>query len=112
MPGTLLPNTTPPLGHDDSVGLGHHLEVTGGQQLGEAPPGRCGVDVELLVEGHPLHVVELRGRQRWTVGSHRVADRVQPGAKRDAPAEVVGGRIALRAELYLVGDTVAPDGPP
>ena len=41
----------------------------------------------------------------------RALDKIPTGS-RVAASDDLGGRIALRTELYLVGDTVAPDGPP
>jgi uncharacterized membrane protein len=34
-----------------------------------------------------------------------------PSGSRVAASDTLGARIALRTELYLVGDTIAPDGP-
>jgi uncharacterized membrane protein len=41
----------------------------------------------------------------------RALDKI-PDGSRVAASDLLGGRIALRTELYLVGDTIAPDGPP
>jgi uncharacterized membrane protein len=41
----------------------------------------------------------------------RVLDKIPTGS-RVAASDDLGGRIALRTELYLIGDTIAPDGPP
>ena len=41
----------------------------------------------------------------------RVLDKI-PSGSRVAASDDLGGRIALRTEVYLVGDTIAPDGPP
>ena len=35
-----------------------------------------------------------------------------PDGSRVAASDTLGSRIALRTELYLVGDTIGPDGPP
>lgn len=40
----------------------------------------------------------------------RALDKI-PSGSRVAASDLLGGRIALRTELYLVGDTIAPDGP-
>ncbi len=37
-------------------------------------------------------------------------DRIPTGS-RVAASDTLGGRIALRTDLYLIGDTIAPDGP-
>lgn len=41
----------------------------------------------------------------------KVLDRI-PSGSRVAASDDLGGRIGLRTELYLVGDTLDPDGPP
>lgn len=41
----------------------------------------------------------------------RALDKI-PDGSRVAASDDLGGRIGLRTELYLVGDTLAPDGPP
>jgi hypothetical protein len=40
-----------------------------------------------------------------------VLDRIPTGS-RVAASDTLGSRIALRTELYLIGDTIGPDGPP
>ena len=46
-----------------------------------------------------------------TAAIDRALDRIPTGA-RVAASDDLGSRIALRTQLYLVGDTLAPDGPP
>jgi uncharacterized membrane protein len=46
-----------------------------------------------------------------TAAVDRVLDRIPDDAK-VAASDDLGGRIGLRTELYLVGDTLGPDGPP
>ncbi len=46
-----------------------------------------------------------------TAAIDKVLDTIPTGA-RVAASDDLGGRIALRTELYLVGDTLGPDGPP
>ena len=46
-----------------------------------------------------------------TAAIDRVLDRI-PDDSRVAASDDLGGRIALRTDLYLIGDTIAPDGPP
>ncbi len=49
--------------------------------------------------------------QPRTVAVDRALDEIPTGS-RVAASDNLGARIALRTELYLVGDTLAPDGPP
>ncbi|MET0839538.1 MAG: hypothetical protein ABWY19_12195 [Marmoricola sp.] len=35
-----------------------------------------------------------------------------PDDTRVAASDTLGARIALRTDLYLIGDTIGPDGPP
>jgi hypothetical protein len=46
-----------------------------------------------------------------TTAIDRVLDKIPTGS-RVAASDDLGGRIGLRTELYLVGDTLGPDGPP
>jgi uncharacterized membrane protein len=46
-----------------------------------------------------------------TAAIDRMLDQIPTGS-RVAASDDLGGRIALRTELYIVGDTLAPDGPP
>jgi uncharacterized membrane protein len=46
-----------------------------------------------------------------TAAVDRVLDRIPSGA-RVAASDNLGNRIALRTELYLMSDTIGPDGPP
>lgn len=46
-----------------------------------------------------------------TAGVDRVLDEIPTGS-RVAASDDLGARIALRTELYLIGDTIGPDGPP
>ncbi|MCW2762715.1 MAG: hypothetical protein JWR85_2916 [Marmoricola sp.] len=46
-----------------------------------------------------------------TAAIDRVLDKI-PDGSRVAASDDLGGRIGLRTELYLVGDTLGPDGPP
>ncbi len=46
-----------------------------------------------------------------TAAVDRVLDRI-PDGSRVAASDTLGGRIALRTEIYVIGDTVAADGPP
>jgi hypothetical protein len=41
----------------------------------------------------------------------RLLDRI-PDGSRVAASDTLGARIALRTDIYLVGDTIGPDGPP
>ena len=59
---------------------------------GEALPGRDLRRHDPGVEGHPLHVVELRGGQWRPVDAEGVADHVELGAQRDPGPEGVRGR--------------------
>ncbi len=45
-----------------------------------------------------------------TAAIDRVLDQIPTGS-RVAASDDLGGRIGLRTELYIVGDTLAPDGP-
>jgi hypothetical protein len=46
-----------------------------------------------------------------TAAVDRVLERI-PDDSRVAASDDLGGRIALRTDLYLIGDTIGPDGPP
>lgn len=46
-----------------------------------------------------------------TAAVDRVLDRI-PDDSRVAASDDLGSRIALRTDLYLIGDTIGPDGPP
>jgi len=46
-----------------------------------------------------------------TAAVDRLLDRI-PDGSRVAASDTLGSRIALRTDLYLVGDTIGPDGPP
>jgi uncharacterized membrane protein len=46
-----------------------------------------------------------------TAAVDRVLDRI-PDGSRVAASDDLGARIALRTDLYLMGDTIGPDGPP
>src|SRR4051812_14446104 len=46
-----------------------------------------------------------------TAAVDKVLDRI-PDGSRVAASDDLGGRIALRTDLYLIGDTIGPDGPP
>ena len=55
-------------------------------------------------------------REFWRTPSRaaavdRVLDRI-PDGSRVAASDTLGARIALRTDLYLIGDTIGPDGPP
>ncbi|MCW2847985.1 MAG: hypothetical protein JWR90_1959 [Marmoricola sp.] len=75
----------------------------------------------LAVVGTLLLVPQQALSQAWhadfwrtparTAAIDQVLDKI-PSGSRVAASDDLGGRIALRAELYLIGDTLAPDGPP
>jgi hypothetical protein len=46
-----------------------------------------------------------------TAAVDRVLERI-PDGRRVAASDDLGGRIALRTDLYIVGDTIGADGPP
>ena len=46
-----------------------------------------------------------------TAAVDQLLDRI-PDGSRVAASDTLGSRIALRTDLYLVGDTLGPDGPP
>ena len=46
-----------------------------------------------------------------TVVADRLLDQIPTGS-RVAASDNLGSRIALRTDLYLIGDTIGPDGPP
>ena len=75
----------------------------------------------LAVAGTLVLVPQQALSQVWNVDFWRTPPRVSaidralnriPDGARVAASDDLGGRIALRTEIYLIGDTIAPDGPP
>ena len=82
------------------------------------PPGRAGPgrrrDRSLLLPQQALK--QVWDPDFWRTPARTAAvDRVLaeiPDDTRVAASDTLGGRIALRTDLYLIGDTIGPDGPP
>ncbi len=79
------------------------------------------VGLTLAVVGTLVLVPQQALSQVWQPDFWRTPARVAaidealdqiPTGSRVAASDDLGARIALRTELYLVGDTIAPDGPP
>lgn len=79
------------------------------------------VGLTLAVIGTLVLVPQQALSQTWHPDFWRTPPRVAaidealekvPTGSRVAASDDLGGRIALRTELYLVGDTIAPEGPP
>jgi hypothetical protein len=79
------------------------------------------IGLVLAVAGTLFLVPQQAFKQVWdpdfwrtparTVVVDRVLDQIPTGS-RVAASDDLGGRIALRTDLYLIGDTIGPDGPP
>jgi len=90
-----------------------------GARLLSAPMRRLGLGAALV--GTLVLVPQLALSQVWDRDFWRTPDRTAevdrvlaeiPTGSRVAASDSLGARIALRTELYLVGDTYGADGPP
>ena len=88
---------------------------------GRVPDVVRGIALAAAVVGTLVLVPQQALSQAWdrdfwrvppqTAAVDRALDKI-PSGSRVAASDNLGGRIALRTELYLVGDTIAPGGPP